>query len=466
MPIDYVADFADMALQTLLSLEPRALGLNPRFLTKRRKRIAVTSFFVFVIFVFVYYMTSSVYSHDESSRASKNLNISYQESDPKHKTHNLKVPSDGFAGCLLLKDDNDRLSEWIAYHWLVLPLKYLVVAIDPTGTTSPEKILNLWKEADLGLEISLWNDVDYGHWINEKLDDLHKHRDRQKRFLYECQRFHKKNNRSWVAVIDPDEYITYNLIQDDERDPEFLKDIDTIDISDLNPDFTDMEYHKKMITLRRGLDVHFDRTTVFDYIKMNPEPFDNEPCYLMPRLFFSAVESSAEIVQKSEVDEFGIDPMKFSTLRYFKHAEKGAHWANYFSKVMIDLSRTDDSEFTMQMENIHQPLKSACHYPVKLYDTGILRVQHYIGSWKQYSSRVDVRRSRKKYDETAWENNGIDFQLQGWLRRFLLTVGEEKGKHLLQYAGKIESGKTKIIDGPEFVHVPEGKYGPYKYDDE
>ena len=43
------------------------------------------------------------------------------------------IPDDGFAGCLVLKDDNARLSEWLAYHWLVLPLKYLVVAVDPTG---------------------------------------------------------------------------------------------------------------------------------------------------------------------------------------------------------------------------------------------------------------------------------------------------------------------------------------------
>jgi hypothetical protein len=112
-----------------------------------------------VIFVLVYYLTSSVHPHDEPSHVSNNLRFSSTGSDLKHRTINLKIPTDGFAGCLLLKDDNDRLSEWIAYHWLVLPLKYLVVAVDPTGTTSPEKILNLWKEADLGLEIDFWNDV-------------------------------------------------------------------------------------------------------------------------------------------------------------------------------------------------------------------------------------------------------------------------------------------------------------------
>lgn len=159
MPVDYISDFADMALQTLLSLEPRALGLNARFLTRRKKRIAVTSFSVLVIFALVYYLTLSIHPHDEPSHVSNNLSFSSTGSDLKHGTNNLKIPTDGFAGCLLLKDDNDRLSEWIAYHWLVLPLKYLVVAVDPTGMTSPEKILNLWKEADLGLEIEFWNDV-------------------------------------------------------------------------------------------------------------------------------------------------------------------------------------------------------------------------------------------------------------------------------------------------------------------
>ena len=31
------------------------------------------------------------------------------------------------AACLLMKDDNHHLIEWIAYHYLVLPLRYLVI---------------------------------------------------------------------------------------------------------------------------------------------------------------------------------------------------------------------------------------------------------------------------------------------------------------------------------------------------
>ena len=61
------------------------------------------------------------------------------------------------------------------------------------------------------MEMLLWNDADYStviHCINEELDTLHKHRDWQKRFLAECQTFHKYRGRTWIAVIDSDEYIT------------------------------------------------------------------------------------------------------------------------------------------------------------------------------------------------------------------------------------------------------------------
>jgi hypothetical protein len=44
------------------------------------------------------------------------------------------------------------------------------------------------------------------------------HRHRQNDFLAECQRHHKAKGREYVAVIDPDEFVTYNVIADDEPD--------------------------------------------------------------------------------------------------------------------------------------------------------------------------------------------------------------------------------------------------------
>ena len=56
------------------------------------------------------------------------VSISIQQDD---------VKEDGSAFCLLIKDDNDLLSEWIAYHYHVFNMRRLIVAMDPTSKTSP-----------------------------------------------------------------------------------------------------------------------------------------------------------------------------------------------------------------------------------------------------------------------------------------------------------------------------------------
>jgi len=90
------------------------------------------------------------------------------------------------------------------------------------------------------------NDADYGHWINEELDTLHEHRARQKRFLAECQKIHKDKGRTWIAVIDPDEYITYNPVSDSDRDPERKSDGDVFDLILENQSYTEESYHLRL----------------------------------------------------------------------------------------------------------------------------------------------------------------------------------------------------------------------------
>jgi hypothetical protein len=51
---------------------------------------------------------------------------------------NPTVPADGsstFSSCLLVMDDNHRLTEWLAYHYHVLPLRYMVVGTLPLHTS-------------------------------------------------------------------------------------------------------------------------------------------------------------------------------------------------------------------------------------------------------------------------------------------------------------------------------------------
>jgi len=141
-------------------------------------------------------------------------------------------------------------------------------------------------------------------------------------------------------------------------------------------------------------------------------------------------------------------------LKYFKHGKKGTWTDNKFGKVIIDLSRTDANIIIHHMPNIHTPLET-CYYPFRLYETGLLRVHHYLGSWEQYSARSDVRRDRNKFDASAFVNFGSDYQLQGWLRRFIEIVGEQNSKDLLQHSGIIDGGNSDLplMEQPDYGYI-------------
>lgn len=65
-----------------------------------------------------------------------------------------------FSACLLIKDDNAILSEWIAYHYHTVNLRHLVVAVDPSSIESPASILSRWRQ-NTDLKVNYWNDTDY-----------------------------------------------------------------------------------------------------------------------------------------------------------------------------------------------------------------------------------------------------------------------------------------------------------------
>jgi len=132
---------------------------------------------------------------------------------------------EGLAACLLVNDENLRLNEWIAYHYHVLPLRHLIVAVDPASRTSPAGILSRWNSSDeLGMDVKIWGDDDFrpegkrGPAPEHMKDDdkTHYHRDRQRRFIIKCMQHFKVEGRSWVLLIDVDEYIIFNGVRDDD----------------------------------------------------------------------------------------------------------------------------------------------------------------------------------------------------------------------------------------------------------
>lgn len=84
---------------------------------------------------------------------------------------------DGFAICLVLvKDDTERLAEWLAYNWLaLLLLQDLAIAADRTSAKNLKPILDMWREETGDMDITPWNDSDYRHAANPKLNPKQKY---------------------------------------------------------------------------------------------------------------------------------------------------------------------------------------------------------------------------------------------------------------------------------------------------
>ena len=112
-----------------------------------------------------------------------------------------------FSACLLVKDDNQILPEWLAYHYTVLPLRRLIVGVDPLSKTSPEHILDGYRA--IGMNITTWTGNWYwedGRWSQEKYANFNPlnytwmhghnmHRVRQLVFLRTCLKQLKQEGR-------------------------------------------------------------------------------------------------------------------------------------------------------------------------------------------------------------------------------------------------------------------------------
>jgi hypothetical protein len=108
-------------------------------------------------------------------------------------------------------------STGLAYHYHVLPLRYLIITVDPRSKTSPTNLLNRYRR--MGLFVEEWNDFKFMkiQIANNKLGEEEKlqikrdrHRMRQKTFYRTCLTELKERGRSFTTLIDTDEFITYN----------------------------------------------------------------------------------------------------------------------------------------------------------------------------------------------------------------------------------------------------------------
>ena len=381
---------------------------------------------------------------------------------------------EGASACLIIRDDNKRLIEWLAYHYQVLPLRNLIVTSDPSAQSSPSKILDRWRQKMPDLKILEWTEKDYSYnkfqaemvvnWIDDpEIRAVKLLINRQYAFYGHCASHFKRNGQTWVFIIDTDEYVVFNNIHDD--DPTKVDEVSNIlDLAEhglnseqsygvstgMTQDSGNIKRHaKKMkrdidrpdfeslglqaLSLRQKLP-HVGKMNIIGFIKSigsDPlSPFNKNPCYIMPRLFMSAVDPKpSELAQLPRE----IDPMQFDTLRFYRHAQKGGFPWNTYGKSMIDVSRvTYDDLSPVRAHKASSSCLQEDPFEDVYYSESLLRVQHYIGPFEAYISKNDQRKPKDKYLVGSRINEGAVFDVQPWLEAFINNVGLENALYLLE----------------------------------
>lgn len=337
----------------------------------------------------------------------------------KERGDSFDIPDLGgevFAACVLLMDENMRLGEWIAYHFHVLPLRRLIVAVDPRSKTSPNQILEKWKPY---VQISHMSDEMFleEDWLGRarnltdddpKEEKYRVHRRRQTQFMKQCARTLKKENYTWTAFHDVDEFIGF----------------DSHEIND-----TDVSQPGSLLRYVQHVQANDPNHTHMQKL-----------CITIPRNLFGSVESTSEEIHRG-VPDF-IDPRQFSTLRYRHAAGHSAEKINGPVKSIADVSRIPDS---FKGYSVHRAARHLCS--TKFVWEHQLTIHHYVGAWELFSYRDDAR--GRSYD--AWKRKARvakaknNDDLRPWIKGFVEFVGEDLARTLLEDVGPSTQNQTSNI---------------------
>jgi hypothetical protein len=331
------------------------------------------------------------------------------------------VLEETFSGCLQIMDDNSFLVEWLAFHYEFLPLRRLIVAVDPKSKTSPVHILERYRGRGL-MNISIWYDEDYFD-LESTIAELKKsprpkvrrmipyytHRGRQKTFYSACMKQLHSEKASWTALLDTDEFVV----------PNWYADKDVL-IRQVEP------------TVFRMLAAPENRN-----ISTNM----SSPCIPMHRLPMRVKEEENLTIANDKVPS-GFNYTDFFTMRW---RYPGNRRKLMTGKAMVDLSRVNASDISTETVNPHRPLYQICTFDNIWIPNhrAAFCVQEYVGTWEQWSYRDDSmrnKRTREMYLNLSKLNSfgaAGDDSARFWLEQFVDRFGSELAHELLQDAGRL-----------------------------
>jgi len=334
---------------------------------------------------------------------------------------NISNGEDHFSACLFLMDDNHFLVEWLAYHYTVLPLRRLIVTIDRKSETSPMEIFDRYKDL---IDISFLDLQDY-YWVDASEIDHDKsyngdyteeeranskvwaHRKRQAKFQSTCLFQLRKEKKRWVTNVDTDERII------------------------VNNEYAASPLPNKRPTLLETLE---------DPENQQHNPLLNEACIVMPRYHFGPKEEADESkLHDSFPSNSDLNPRDLHTYRWRYRRSFSAKPLPGKSIVNLDMCKAR----LLRKSNPHRLVTKACRYHPE-FDRGQSApfvVNHYTGTWEQFSFRHDPRektKSQESFQILANEHTtDEDDNARGWLEDFIGLVGLERAQYLLKGANEL-----------------------------
>ena len=350
-----------------------------------------------------------------------------------------------WAACLVMRDEFMILPEWLAYHYETMPLRRLILALDPFRKLGPDFIVDAYKK--IGLDITVWTVDDYfvpgKKWTQQKevpsnISGFHQyqfHLWRQNSFLTSCLRVMKREQRSWVMIIDTDEYIAFNHYDPTEGIPWHCSNLETGNQTNRSAMIQTcaQQYHRRQVSRTKGdprtrlPTIGKPNSTVAHYFARqfgnitDWVPEHARPCTVLPRNLFGAQESSDNDTAPSTFHHH------FDTLRYRQH---GPWQNNMAGKSIVDVSKYNPLKAEYKVRNPHKVLPGdLCNGgPFVRHSESILRVHHYTGSPEVFLARgKSLDDFVDRQPEVVGE--GVPL-LTGWLESFSARVGTELALNL------------------------------------
>ena len=366
-------------------------------------------------------------------------------SPPPPPTPNPSLPPlrehTDIAVCVMVKEDNDKILEWIAYHYLALPMKNLIACEEPSNREFIRERLE-------GTPWSTLIDIEYvlaGYsFFNTQADKeylksddyLHKggYVGVQNRYYKHCMRRFAEKGKNWTAFIDTDEF----MVVDKECNTAECEELrnKTRPINDTLEE--EEEDSKKQLMVHSG--------SILDQLKLHT--FQNQSCVLLPRVFFNDIMSVPKLhnvpsipIANSTNRTALIDPYNFFTLKHRTHLKRvGPHPA----KAMLDVSRHREEDISVH--GPHAGISPACRrdgYMHGWVDRSMIKIHHYLGTYADYMFRDDGHRSEEKFKEKARKfgsgNPKVtsnDDDIGGWVEELFRQEGGEVAKEALKGVGE------------------------------